>query len=514
MGLKTMKILQLNEYNMVKTFKHFFKSYFMWAVAFSAVGFFLIYFFTRCMLINFYSVGYSYILLATYMFFLFFCFLDSGDGLPKLTKRLWRLFALSSLVLVGGFSLACVFSYSHPQFLYSLPTLMPIIGYLLIYLCNLILVPIELMIKKYYVCRTKVKLEKRDDLLVIGITGSFGKTSTKNFLDMILSEKYVVLSTPKNYNTPMGVTKTVLNNMTPNQEIFIVEMGAYKCGDIAEICRLVRPQIGIVTSIGNQHLNSFKTLENVYKTKNELVNSLPQKGTAFFNLDNDLCKKAFEECQIERVGVSLKSDMKDTEGIFVADNVQMTNTGVCFSVGLNGKKVDFTAKVLGRHNISNLLLAIAVAHKLGLDELQIRRGVAKIRAVAHRLELKQLSSGDLLIDDAYNSNIVGFKNALEVMDGYNSKKKIIVTPGIIDLGKQSASVNFEIGKEIAGVADEVIIVKDTNKTAIKTGLLSVGFDETHMYYANSFKDAQKQYCKLLDGNSIVLIENDLPENYK
>jgi len=222
--------------------------------------------------------------------------------------------------------------------------------------------------------------------------------------------------------------------------------------------------------------------------------------------------------KLKKIGVStnLQDEVLNNkelkQSVLIAENITITETGMNFIVKLNHQKIDLSLKVLGKHNITNLMLAIAVAHKLGLTEEQIRRGVAKILDIPHRLELKRLTSGDLLIDDAYNSNVEGFRNALEVLKGYK-RKRIVVTPRIIDLGKDSEIVNAEIGYEIAKVADEVVIIKETNKKALLRGLVSCEFNKNHTYYAKSFKEAQKKYGEFLDGNSIILLENDLPENY-
>ena len=511
-GFKILKILQLNEYSNRKTFKHFLGSYFWLALLCSSVGFITIHLFTIGMEVNSVSATYAYILLACYMFFMLFCSLDSGGDFPKFTKRLMRLFVSISLILVTGFCLSTILTHNWPSISYSIITLMPIIGYLLVFALNFCLLPIEKIIKRGYIHKTKDLLRQRDDMLIIGITGSFGKTSTKNFLDRILSEKYVVLSTPKNYNTPMGVSKTVLEKMTINQEIFVVEMGAYKRGDIAELCDIVHPQIGILTSIGAQHMESFKTQENIYNTKTELINSLPNNGMAFFNLDNEYCFKAFNECNVKKIGVSTDEKYLGRPDVVVAQKIKVDESGINFIVNLRGEKEKFTLKVLGNHNVTNVLLAISVAIELGLSNTQIRRGVAKIRPVAHRLELKQLTGGDLLIDDAYNSNPEGFKSALNTLSNFN-KKKIIVTPGIIDLGDKGNVINHEMGQEMGKIADYIILVKETNKTALLSGIRDSGFDENNLILVNSFKEAKKEYSKLLDGKSVVLLENDLPENY-
>ena len=511
-GFKVLKILQLNEYNNKKTFKYFLGSYFWLALLCSGVGFITIHLFTIGMETNSVSVTYAYILLACYMFLMLFSSLDSGGEFPKFTKRLMRLFVTASIILIAGFCLLTMLTHDYPSISYSIITLMPIVGYLLIFVLNFCLLPIEKLIKRGYIRKTKDMLKQRDDMIIIGITGSFGKTSTKNFLDRILSEKYVVLATPKNYNTPMGVSKTVLEKMTINQEIFIVEMGAYRRGDIAELCDIVHPQIGVLTSIGAQHMESFKSQQNIYDTKTELINSLPDSGTAFFNLDNEYCLKAFDECKVKKVGVSTDEKYLGRQDVIVAQKIKVDETGINFIVNLRGEKEKFTLKVLGNHNVTNVLLAIAVAVELGLSNTQIRRGVAKIRPVTHRLELKSLPTGDLLIDDAYNSNPEGFKNALNTLATFN-RKKIVVTPGIIDLGDSGKMINREMGREMGKVADHIILVKETNKTALLGGIRESGFDEKNLVLVNSFKDAKKEYSKLLDGKSVVLLENDLPENY-
>ena len=372
---------------------------------------------------------------------------------------------------------------------------------------NLINKPLELSINRYYTNDAKKMLKKCPDLKIIGITGSYGKTSVKYYLTTLLKGKYDVLMTPESYNTPMGVVKTVRGSLKATHEIFVCEMGAKWVGDIKELCDIVHPHHGVITSIGPQHLESFKTLDAVKSTKFELADSLPEGGMLFLNGDDENIKA--HGSNRPYISYSIDGDAD-----YVAYDLSVSERGTSFSVRTrDGETEEFSTKLIGRHNVLNITGAIAISHKMGMTLKEIRPQVRKLEGVPHRLQLSD--KGNMtIIDDAYNSNPSGTKAALEALSLFNGYK-ILVTPGMVELGAKQDELNREFGRNAASVCDYVVLVGQKQAVPIKAGLLDEKYDESRIFVANNINEALNHvYALNSQGKKkVVLLENDLPDNY-
>lgn len=370
--------------------------------------------------------------------------------------------------------------------------------------CNIINRPAENSIAKRYVDDARRILASMPRLTVIGITGSYGKTSTKNFLQALLSSKYNVLMTPESYNTTMGVVRTVRESLRPTHEIFIAEMGAKNKGDIREICELVGPRYGIITSIGEQHLETFKTVENIISTKFELADSIPSDGKLFLNLDCDYISSRTVNAPVVTYGINRE------DADYTAFGIAVDGNGSSFTVKAPGGEMrHFTTRLLGSHNIQNILGCIAVANTMGISLDQLVLPVRRLKPVAHRLEL--LPNG--IIDDAYNSNPEGFKAALDVLRGFEGQR-VLVTPGMVELGQRQHELNRELGFYAASCCDYAVLVGKKQAPPLREGLLAAGFSPDRLIVEDTLADALKAVNSLPEqGKRIVLLENDLPDNY-
>ncbi len=261
------------------------------------------------------------------------------------------------------------------------------------------------------------------------------------------------------------------------------------------------------------HLESFKTMENVQATKFELVDALPSSGFAVVNNDFDYCaNRAVDNVEAIRYCIG-DNDRKDCS--FIAKDIRYTSQGTTFNVyGPDGLELNLTTRLVGACNISNLLAAVIVASRLGMDNESIRRAVAKIEQVEHRLNIKLTPGGVTIIDDAFNSNPTGSKMALEVLSGFNEGKRIIVTPGMIELGEHQAELNESFGKAIAGSADVAIVVGQYNRDALVSGIKKEGFNSDNLFTVDSFNEAQQLLSGMLSKGDTVLYENDLPDTFK
>ena len=387
-------------------------------------------------------------------------------------------------------------------------------NYYLTNIANIINKPIEKCVYNYYKRKAKNKLKDMPNLKIIGITGSYGKTSCKNILSDILNIKYNAMPTPKNLNTYYGLMITVNNHLTKFDDVFIAEMGAYVKGEIKGLCDLVHPKYGILTTIGTAHLESFGSEENIQEGKFELIESLPSDGIGVLNIDDpkqvSYKIKNPNPCKIIWVGID------NNKADYYASNIKTTRKGYTFDITFKKDKItkSFETKLLGKHNIYNILSAVALGYEFGISPDMLIKAVKQVAPVEHRLELKRLGRF-YQIDDAYNSNPIGAKNALEVLSTFPGDK-IVVTPGMIELGDKEEEYNREFGKQIATIskADYVILVGKKQTKAIYEGLLMNGFDQNNVMITNDVVKAYTLINGLIGKNDMyALFENDLPDTY-
>ena len=381
------------------------------------------------------------------------------------------------------------------------------LNWFIILIANFVNKPIEKMVFNYYKRKASNKLKEMKNLKVIAITGSYGKTSTKNALNDILNVKYNSFATEKSFNTMNGLMISINNKLDKFTDVFIAEMGAFKRGEIKPKCDFMHPKYGIITTIGTAHLESFGSRENIQKGKFELIDSLPEDGIAVLNMDDEYQRNYDIKSKCKVVWVSLKNKKADV----YASDISLSSRGTMFTCNFKDikKSIVLETKLLGEKNIYNVLESIALSYNLGLTLEEIKIGVKRIQPVEHRLELKKF--GDItIIDDAYNSNVDGSAMALDVlnlMDG----KKIVVTPGMIELGEKQYEYNMEFGRHIARVCDEVILIGEEQTKPIMDGLNKEKYNKDKIHVLNDVKLAFPLMRKLANGKTYVLLENDLPD---
>ena len=421
------------------------------------------------------------------------------------TARIKRLLCTITLIYL----IMIYFSYKLNINVYLVLAILAYFQYFIALLAVKVNKPVEKCVFLKFKHMALKKLNSMNNLKVVGITGSYGKTSSKNILNEILNVKYNSITTPKNLNTPYGLIITINNHLDKFDNVFIAEMGAYKIGEIKELCDLVKPKYGILTRIGKAHMELFGSQENIQKGKFELIESLPSDGVAVLNSDDPL-----------QVNYNLKNKVKvlwigiDNDADFKASNINVSNIGTTFDLVIKGdkNKYKFETKLLGYANIYNILAAIALGYEFGININQLQSAVKSVKPIEHRLELKK--NGDIYyIDDAYNSNPVGSKMALDVLN-LMPGKKIIVTPGMIELGSIEDEENTIFGENIADVCDEVILIGDKQTKAIQKGLKNKKYDEKHIYILEDVIDAFDLIKKLKGKDTYVLLENDLPDVFK
>ena len=383
--------------------------------------------------------------------------------------------------------------------------------YIIILIAKFLNRPIERLVYIKFYHQAQNKLKNMTNLNVIGVTGSYGKTSSKNIVSDILSIKYITRPTPKNLNTEYGLMITINNHLDKYDQVFIAEMGAYVPGEIKKLCDMVHPKYGILTKIGTAHLETFKTRENIQKTKFELIESLPSNGCAVLNMDDEYQVTYELKNKVDVIWIGIDNENSDVRAL----NIKCNNKGSKFDVKFkdDDNLYSFETKLLGKNNIYNLLAGIALGRRLGLTINELQAGTRKVRSVEHRLELKSL--GDIyMIDDAYNSNPIGAKMAIEVLDTMPGTK-VVVTPGMIELGTEQEKANFEFGRQIADTADYVVLIGEKQTLPIYNGLLSKNYNKDNIHILNNVVDSYPLIRKLKEKNKDIyaLFENDLPDSF-
>lgn len=324
------------------------------------------------------------------------------------------------------------------------------------------------MYTDFQIQKARQKLQRYKKLLVIAVSGSYGKSSTKEYIAHVLSEKFSVVKTLGSNNTPIGIAKTILNKIDNNTDIFVVEMGAYKRGEVAELCDIVRPAISVTTSVSDQHLSLYGNLKNAIDTELELIHALPKNGLALFNGNNKHTSELYKKCKKKKI--LYKASLQRNEQVDVAaTNIMIGKNDVSFTVAAEGKRIHIQAPLLGGHMIENLLPAVYLAKYLGIPDAKIKKAFLSVTPPPKTMIQTGLPGGIVAVDDTFNISPESVQAVLQYMKIYK-KKKILVLMPMIELGKNAKDRHREIGKMIGAICDNVFL---TNKNFYKEILRGV-----------------------------------------
>jgi UDP-N-acetylmuramoyl-tripeptide--D-alanyl-D-alanine ligase len=379
-------------------------------------------------------------------------------------------------------------------------------------LANLALKPVQDSINRRYVQHAKRSLKDWNPL-VVGITGSYGKTTTKFCVGAVLAADRQTLVTPESYNSYLGVIRTINENLRQSDRAFVVEMGMFRRGDIEELCELVHPTVGVITAIGPMHLERLGSIEAIAAAKGELLDSLPEDGHFVTNAEDPRCVELAERATVPVTLFGIDSPSAQV----LARDIRLADGRTEFNLRLDGpdsEPIPVSAGLLGRHNVSNLLAAAAVGHVLGIDGERIAEGLSRVEAPAHRLQpIHNRRAGVVVIDDAYNSNPDGAASALEVLREHPASRRLLVTPGMVELGDLEAQLNRGFGEHAGGVCDIAILVGHARTVPIREGLESAGMDAGGIHVVRDIAEATALLGRLTRTGDVVLFENDLPDTY-
>lgn len=435
-----------------------------------------------------------------------------------MTGRAWRILvlavALSVLAVFGSWLIAHLLLGGWPldvaAYLLAAGLVFYLSGHVLA-LSDWALTPAQQTINRRYLRAARAKLEEWTPK-VVGVTGSYGKTSTKFFIERLIAPEGEALATPGSYNTTMGVVRTINENLRKEHRYLIVEMGAKQRGDIAELVDFTRPQVAVLTAIGPAHLESFGSMDNVRTAKYEIVEGVRDDGVAVMNTDDPEVRALADgtkRVEVIRYGLDPAGSPHVS-----ARGVETTSEGTSFRIvdTRTGKEVAATTTLLGRHSIGNVLGAVAVALESGRTLAELAGPIRRLTAVEHRLQIIKSAGGVTVIDDAYNSNPDGAAAALEVVDDMPGGHKIVVTPGMIELGELQTEANERFGEHAGRVADTLIVVARVNREALVTG--AQRSTRARVVIVDTLAQAQEEMKSLLGSGDVVLFENDLPDQYE
>lgn len=446
-----------------------------------------------------YVVGILYIFYITFLLILHFQ--NKNIIKLKITARIYRNYIC---ILILGTIIA-----STLLLITNLPELSSALAIVLFFLPFLVLLssfvvyPIEYLISLYYQKKAKKKLLKINPV-VIGITGSFGKTTTKNFLFEFIKDNYITLQTKKSYNTLNGISLSINEDLTKEVEVFIVEMGASHVGDISKLCMLAKPKYAILTGVTYQHLETFKTIQNIINEKIKIIESLDENSLGVINGDDEFLKTV----KINTKAKLIKFGFNETNDIYASD-IKVDIEKMSFKINYKNKALLVTTNLVGKHNILNILASYAIANHLGIKDEEIVEKIASLTTPNNRLKIEKLGT-HTIINDSFNSNNVGFVNALEVLGLYEGAK-VLITPGIVEGGSLEFEINYSLAKHIVKYVDEVVLIDTKASRYIYDGLKEEGFN--NVVLLNSFFEA-RDYVFEKYPKATILIENDISDIYK
>jgi len=404
------------------------------------------------------------------------------------------IFALNvtfSLVFNGFIRLLCL-------------TLTAFISEYILFIMNSIIAPLERKRNYAYAMRNS-RAVRESDLIKIVITGSFGKTSCKNILLKLLEEKYSVFTPSGNMNTPMGISRYIAKlpagfSESEKPVIFLAEAGARRRGDVKDICRLIGVNYGIITGVCDQHLDTFRTTENIKKAKQELADFIGANGVVVFNGDNEHTLKMSKEYPGKSIVVGEKN------GNVKIENLRSTILGTSFNLVTESGVVALKTSLLGRHNAFNVALAVALAIELGIEKESVKKVVESLEPVPHRLELIKANNLSIL-DDGYNANERGVMLGLELVSTYPGRK-VVYAQGVVECGLKKKKINLKIGQKVGEIAD-VIILSGENAKYIRRGILSSGY-KGKIYHFKNILHAKREFGNILKGGDLLYLQNDIP----
>lgn len=417
---------------------------------------------------------------------------------------------LNSFITIHEFGFSVLMA--DPYFLFFGMVLVDLLIPFLLMLSAALMNPVEKRVHEGFKRKARSKLRAMPELKVIAITGSYGKTSTKFMVNDLLKERYKVCVTPGSYNTPMGICKVINNDLDANHQVLILEMGARYPGNIKELCEIARPDVAVITNVGKAHLETFGSVESIAREKSTLARELKEQGVLILNSDDEhVLRMADIRADVNVIKTGLNTGF--IRGEQISYDEQGTRFIMKWEEGDGVVEQEIQTRLLGAHNVQNFLMASAVAHSFGIRPATISLAAKGIEPVEHRLELKK--EGELfVIDDAFNSNPVGARNAVDILCSFEAGRRVIITPGMVELGEVQDEENRKFGRYLAeSRVDLIILVGPEQTRPILEGIQEIDRVNENVRVVKSLFEANDLVREFARSGDIILYENDLPDTY-
>lgn len=440
---------------------------------------------------------------------------------PKMAAVVFLAVLLSLAVATfGGWGVSLLFSSSVVGWLAGVILLsISIIAFFLpLAVATIVFLPLDRVLRMILKKRAKRKVSRLNDLTIIGVTGSYGKTTMKQTLETLLAGSVSVVATAESHNTPVAIARTILNDITEDTDVFIVEMGAYQRGDIKELCKITPPDISILTGINEAHLERFGSLENTIQAKFEIVTQAASDASVVLNADDDTVLENYAEFVNEtKQLVRFYSARNNDKALLNVQDKRFheDGTGISFRIKRDNEMLGYVkVNHLGNYIVGNIMAGVYVGDLLGITAETILTQAHKITPAEHRLQpIQRTSQNVLVIDDSYNGNPDGAHAAIDVLEKFISRRTIYVTPGLVEIGEESEAVHREIGEHLAAVVNVVVLVETSVTDWIKEGLESAAFGGELITFKNP-QEMHEEISGILQTGDVLLFQNDWPENYR
>ncbi len=349
----------------------------------------------------------------------------------------------------------------------------------------------------------------KSQIKVIGIAGSYGKTTMKEVLKEVLAAKFSVMATPESVNTPLGIARWILSEVNSATEIIVVEMGEHYRGDIAKLCRLTAPDVSVVTGINEAHLERMKKMETIVETVFEIVSGTKPGGLVVINGDDKRVMEHYKE-YVWPDHVVEKFKMDDL------DNKKFNPESLQWEAVLDGVG-NITIGLLAPYACGVVSAAAKVSQSFGMSPEEIKKGIQGILPVEHRLQPIRSSGDVLVIDDSYNGNPDGVREAINVLSQFSGRRKVYITPGLVETGSQSQEIHNKIGAQLAEVVNVVILIKNSVTPWVEEGIFSANGKaqdaSPEIIWFGTAQEAHAGLKNILKPGDVVLFQNDWGDQY-
>jgi len=421
------------------------------------------------------------------------------------TKKAVLLLFLASVLAILDYALLFIFFKEQWALILLLIAFLEVLVFpIYLVIANFLLQPVDKYLKNKIIKNAKIKLKKYPELKIIWITGSYWKTSTKEVLKEVLNLKYKVLASEGNKNTPLGISGVILETDLTQYEVLVVEMWAYLPWDIEEMCSIVNPQIGVLTGITYQHLDRFKSIENIQKAKFELPEFINKSGLVLLDNSNKYIHSYLEtKAKVEAKVIKIEDI-----------NVNYLDNFEGFNFDYDNRK--FSSKLLASHSAKAFVMAYEIWKYLGVEKEKMIEKLASIEPIEHRLSrIENPNTWVIVIDDSYNWNFEGVKSTINMLKQVNSSwKKLYLTPWLVELWEKSAEIHKQVWKLLTEAKiDKVLLIENKGARNIEEGLLENGFDKENIVFFETTEKAHKNVWKYLNNGDAVVFQNDFTDNY-